>query len=288
MKRTPLAIALALLSLPALDGRALAQPILLQVDPSVSPPDGAASAAPDAGVAEDASSGERSISAVFGAGIGIGTYGSDMPRAVGSARVSQSAFPAFDVAFAVDGVTRDGGVTPGLRAAYASSVGYTLRYTDPAGVEIGSPARTHQLRVDAAVDVAFGDSRHDVSLPIELGYAWSNLRTDVELPYVDRHTLSGPHLGLRLRVPLAGGDVVLELGPDAWLVLQVSDRIRRAGLDAGGFAFGGEAHVLVRVAEHVALRALLRESHAGVPSAAFSRSFTEAQRFVTAGVAATY
>jgi hypothetical protein len=135
--------------------------------------------------------------------------------------------------------------------------------------------------------INFGHARTEPSLPLSLGYAFRNLRTDVELsayPY----TLGGPHARVALRIPLAGGDVVAMLGPDVTWIVQVSEGLQAAGLSASGFAFGGEAQLAVQLGERIALRALYREAHAFVASGESPRSFRDVQRFVTAGVAVTY
>jgi hypothetical protein len=230
---------------------------------------------------------ERPVAAALALGVGVGMHESSMPGVIASEHVPLSAFPAFDLALAVDGVSQAGAVTPGVRFAYRSSIGYTLSEAPPNGVAESSPARTHELLADVAININFGHSRRDVSLPILLGYAWSSLGVDAELTYVHRHTLSGPHVALGLRIPVADGAVVLAFGPDARFILRVSDGLRRAGVGGSGFSVGAEAQVFVRLSERFALRALFRETHASV-SSANAGSFSDVQRFITLGVAATY
>jgi hypothetical protein len=232
-------------------------------------------------------SGERPIAVMLGVGAGPGMHETSLPVAAGVQHVPLSTFPAYDLALHVDGVS-DGKVTPGVHAEYRSSVGYTLSETPVNGVKETTAARTHELRIEAVVNVNFGHSRRAVSLPISFGYLWTNLRTDAELAEVHRFTLSGPHFALALRVPIADGAVVLTFGPDAGMILQVSDGLQRAGIQPTGIAFGGQVQLLVRLNERFALRVLYREAHASVSSAKTSESMTDVQRFITVGAALIY
>lgn len=241
---------------------------------------------PDAsGLVEDST--ERPIAVMLAVGAGPGMHETTLPVAGATERVPMSAFPAYDIALQVDGVS-DGKLTPGVHAEYRSSVGYTLSETPVNGVKESTAARTHELRFEGVLNINFGHSRRDVSLPISFGYLWTNLRTDAELADMHRFTLSGPHFALALRVPISDGAVVLTFGPDAGMILQVSDGLQRAGISATGVTFGGEAQLLVRLSEGLALRFDYREAHASVSSSKSSQSLSDVQRFITAGVALTY
>jgi hypothetical protein len=241
---------------------------------------------PDAsGLIEDG--GERPVAVMLGIGAGAGMHETSVPVAGSVQHVPMSAFPSYDIALHVDGVS-GGKLTPGVHAEYRSSIGYTLSETPVNGVKESTAARTHELRFEGVLNINFGHSRRDVSLPISFGYLWSNLRTDAELADVHRFTLSGPHFALALRVPVADGAVVLTLGPDAGMILQVSDGLQQEGVSPTGLSFGGEAQLLVRLSERFALRLLFREAHAKVSSSKSSQSLSDVQRFITAGVALTY
>jgi hypothetical protein len=248
-------------------------------------------AAPDEGTPDTSAlveePGERPVAVLLGLGGGAGMHETTLPVAGGTQKVPMSAFPAYDIVLHVDGVS-DGKLTPGFHAEYRSSVGYTLSETPVNGVKESTAARTHELRVEGVLNVNFGHSRRDVSLPISFGYQWTNLRTDAELADIHRFTLSGPHLALALRVPISDGAVVLTFGPDAGMILQVSDGLQRAGISPTGLSLGGEAQLLVRLGERFALRLLYREAHASVSSSKSSESLSDVQRFITAGVALTY
>lgn len=247
------------------------------------PPEGT----PDAsGLVEDTE--ERPVAVMLAVGAGPGMHETTLPVSGATEKVPMSAFPAYDIALHVDGVSPSGKLTPGVHAEYRSSVGYTLSETPVNGVKESTAARTHELRFEGVLNINFGHSRRDVSLPIKLGYQWTNLRTDAELADMHRFTLSGPHFALALRVPISDGAVVLTFGPDAGMILQVSDGLQRAGISPTGIAFGGEAEILVRLGERFALRLVYREAHSSVSSSKSSQSLSDVQRFITAGVALTY
>jgi hypothetical protein len=171
--------------------------------------------------------------------------------------------------------------------SYRTSVGYTVTDSSPDRQKITTPARTHELLLDAVVNINFGDSRNDVSLPLSVGWAMNNTRTDVEITW-PRYTLAGPHLRALLRVPMAHGAVVLTFGPDAEWIVQVGGSLQSVGLGATGSAIGGELELAVRLSEHFALRAFFREAHASVSSVRVERSFSDVQRFITLGLEATF
>jgi hypothetical protein len=220
-------------------------------------------------------------------GAGPGMHQAQLPTDSGSHRLPLAAFPALDLLLRVDGVTHDGNVTPGVRLSYRTSVGYTLTDSAPDSQKISTPARTHELLLDAVVNINLGDSRRDVSLPISLGWAMNNTRTDVEISW-PRYTLAGPHLRALVRVPMARGAAVLTLGPDAEWIVQISSSLQSVGLGPTGYAIGAEAEFAVRLSDRFALRAFFREARASISSARVSGAFSDVQRFITFGLEATF
>jgi hypothetical protein len=251
--------------------------------PEMSAPEAGAPAASEAPPSEEG----RPVAVSLGVGIGAGMHQAAFPTDVGNHTLPLATFPALDLMLQVDGVSHAGNVTPGLRVSYRTSIGYTLRETPPAGVEVSSPARTHEFEIDAVANLNFGDSRTALSLPIAVGWALDNSRTDVELTW-PRYTLGGPRARVSLRIPISDGDVVLTLGPDVGGIVQVSGSLQRAGISATGMAFGGEAQLAVKVSERFALRALFREAHTVLSSARVAAKFSDVQRFMTVGAAIVY
>jgi hypothetical protein len=256
--------------------------------PQGAPPPMGPNAQPMAAPAEAGAEPEgRPIAADLGVGMGLGMHQAALPTDVGTHSLPLSMFPALDVMLRVNGVSRHGAVTPGFRASYRTSVGYTLSETPPAGVQVKSPARTHELMLDAVVNVNFGDSQTDLSLPLSIGAWIENSRSDVELVW-PRYTLGGPHARAELRIPLAKGDVVLTFGPDLGWAMQVSGSLQRAGIKPGGMVLGGEADLSIKLSARLALRAMAREAHTALASGRVSGKFTDMQRFITLGLSAGY
>jgi hypothetical protein len=219
--------------------------------------------------------------------MGPGMHQAALPTDVGTHSLPLSMFPALDLMLRVNGVSHHGAVTPGFRASYRTSIGYTLSETPPAGVQVKSPARTHELMLDVVANVNFGDSQTDLSLPLSVGAWFENSRSDVELVW-PRYTLGGPHVRAELRIPIAKGDVVLTFGPDLGWAMTVSGSLQRTGIKPGGMVLGGEADLSIKITSRFALRAMVREAHTALASGRVSGKFTDMQRFITLGLSAVY
>lgn len=229
----------------------------------------------------------RLVAGYLALGFGPGMHQGTLPTDTGTHNLPLAMFPAYGIQAEVNELTHTGGVKPGVRLSYRSSIGYSIAETPPSGQKVSSPARNHELMLDAVANINFGDSLRAVSLPLSLGWAWNNTRTDVSITW-PRYTLSGAHLRAMLRIPFGGGDVVLTLGPDVEYIVQTSNSLQQLGIKPSGLAFGGEAQLFVQLTKRFALHALLREAHASVSSARVSTPLKDVQRFITLGAAWTF
>lgn len=217
-------------------------------------------------------------------GLGLTTHATDMPTDSGIQRVDEAVVPGLD--FLLEGEGGRGAFKPGVRIDYMTSIGYQQTETPPGGVPRSSAARKHEVLLDLTGRIGGGEHDGAVSFPIALGFALRDLRAEVEMS-IPRYTLAGPHLRALVRIPIAGGDFVLEAGPDLQWLMFVSKALRRAGIADSGTAIGVEASLWVPLGERWSGRILYRESHASLDTV-FSASFADVQRFVTLGVAASY
>jgi hypothetical protein len=235
--------------------------------------------------ASDVASDEPTLAVTLGLGAGFGAYSNVVPTTRGPHEVAPSTFMAAALRLTVD--ARKGGFAPGASVQYRTSIGHDLSDLPPGGPRVRSAARVHELIVDLVGNVHFGRDRSEVSLPIALGIATRNLRLDEPLD-TPGYTLTGLHAGFGFRIPFSDEMFVLALGPDLEWFLHVSDGLVARGFGWGGLAFGGFADLSLRLSERFALTASYRESHASVSGTATPQSFSDVQRFVTAGMAATY
>jgi hypothetical protein len=235
--------------------------------------------------APDPAAPTRPVAIRFGVGVGSGMHALELPTELGARRVPMSSFAGFDLSLELH-ATPSSGFAPGVRLQYHSSLGYTLTETSKDGTKQSSPARSHEVLLDALGNLYFGEPRIEASMFCGLGYAVQNLRTDFDLELPD-YTLGGPHLLLGLRIPFASGHVVLTLSPDLSALVQVSPALVRRATESIGYAIGAEAELAVQVSGAVALRVQYRETRASVAST-YRGSFSDTKRFITTGVAAVY
>jgi len=228
---------------------------------------------------------KRPVAIRFGVGVGSGMHAVELPTELGARRVPMSSFAAFDLSLELH-ATPSSGFAPGVRLQYHSSLGYTLTETSKDGTKQSSPARSHEVLLDALGNIYFGEPRFDASMYYGLGYAVQNLRTDFDLELPD-YTLGGPHLLLGLRIPFASGHVLLTLSPDLCVLVQVSPALVRRATESIGYAIGAEAELAVHVSGAFALRVQYRETRASMAST-YRGSFSDTKRFITTGVAAVY
>lgn len=261
--------------------------------PPAYPPIPGAAPAPDEGVGttDDTGPGARRgegeappLRVGLCVGFGVAMHATELPSAAGTQRVEEALVPGLDLG--LQGEAAATTLRPGLRLDYRTSVGYTQTETPPGGVERSSPARKHELLLDATLRAGGGEHDDAVSFPIAFGFALRDLRAEVEMN-IPRYTLAGPHARVLVRVPIADGALVVELGPELQWLLAVSKSLEKRGIARSGAALGVEASLGVPIANGWSARLLYRESHAFLDTA-FDPSFLDTQRFVTLGVGASY
>jgi hypothetical protein len=221
----------------------------------------------------------RSIAARLGVGVGLGQRRVRLPTRAGNLALDAGPFPALDLFLSGDAVLGSHGLLS-ARARYQTSLGVTAEQLPPDGVAQRTALRLHHLELGLSPGFRLAASDHSVSLRLFLGWSWRGLRPVVDLD-IPPYTLSGVVLRPELRIPLAGGLIVLRFEPELMIVAEVTTELRHVGATAGsGLGFGGEAALEIGLSELVQLALSYRESRVAVPTS-WAAHFTDVERFAT-------
>lgn len=213
------------------------------------------------------------------AGFGIGTRFFEMPAAPGIVRLSTSPFPAAQLRLRVElEPTARGRVTVLTDLSYLTSVG--LRTTDMRldGTSRQTASRSQRLSMVGALRYRFGEELTRPTLEGRLGWAFRLFSSEAPVTLPD-FGLSGPELGIELRLPFAQGRVALGFGPSVHVFALVTDGLAQHGVGRG-VGVGGEARVHVELTAALALEAFYRESHSFL-STSIDRDVSDVERFAT-------
>jgi len=165
-----------------------------------------------------------------------------------------------------------------LLADYRTIFGLSAPYLTAVGTQQSSSLSSHS--VQAGASVGFLTNGPD-SFGFHLFLAWAYRGMSASEATLPSASAQGPAIRPEFHIPFGHGVVTLRLAPELILIISATATLPQnvAGLQAVGFAFGGEASLDVRVSKAVKLSVLFRESQGSVASG-WGTSMLENERYI--------
>jgi hypothetical protein len=215
------------------------------------------------------------------AGAGVTQRALDLTSAQGRITLGAGGFPAVDVRGSMRLALQHWFVR--FRVGYQTSLGMhaSEQLRIPAAGPASTAVRSHRFEGGIAPGLWLGAGPGSAALSVYMAYGLRALSTVTPL-LIPRFTMHGPLLRVELEVPLVAHLLWLQIGPEAHLILSITDDLRRIGhLDGPGVAYGGEAGLHMRLGSRTALRLHYRESHAHVAGSGLRHDgFLDLERYM--------
>lgn len=211
---------------------------------------------------------------------GAGTRSFELPMDGVVYQTDAGVFPVAGVALAIDHAPSKR-ASVGVLARYQTSVGLDIVELHTDGSRVPIEVRAHRFEGGVTPTIRFDDAGR-WALLLCGGYGVLGFRPLLHL-VTPAYTLSGPFLRAQLRLPIAADLLRLRVGPEGQWIAQVGGALKARGIDATGFAVGGEAALELSIGRHVAVHASYREAWSLLGSSQ-AQSFKDVARFATVGV----